>query len=482
MTTMARRAMICLALALAAAAPASLRAENAPPAASSADPLYESQKASFEALPEADRKAIQDAMIWSGHYLGVVDGVFGKRTRDAILAYQASVKAPADATVDAAQLAGMTSAAQKARAAVRFQVFTDDKTGVKIGAPLKILDKRVAGDAGEVRLTKADGSIVLELYSAGGGDAKLGMMFAALTAEVSGRKITLKLSRPDFFVVSGEEGGRKFYQRTAKGPSGSPDATAVRGFKLIYPAAQSAEFDRIGVAIADSFEPFPAAAASSTTAPVVSAAAPAPVPAPAPAPSRPYFAATGFIVAPGQALSAIGAADCPNPTIDGKPAKFIRDDRELGLSLIGLESSAAAANGAPGLGTFGPDLVALSYGAEDSSARIVLNVTAASPLVAGQTQGRSALLAALPRQAGGAAVFDRMGGLVAIVAQPTSEPKLVAGVAPLAVHQAIGGEAIQRFLSLSPDASAKAAAPAPLGAGQIAAAERANLVAIYCRR
>ena len=56
------------------------------PAPPSADPLYDSQKAAFEALPEADRKAIQDSLIWSGQYLGVVDGVFGKRTRDAIVA------------------------------------------------------------------------------------------------------------------------------------------------------------------------------------------------------------------------------------------------------------------------------------------------------------------------------------------------------------------------------------------------------------
>ena len=47
-------------------------------------------------------------MVWSGHYHGVVDGAFGKRTRDAIVAYQTSVKAPANGLVDAAQLAAMS--------------------------------------------------------------------------------------------------------------------------------------------------------------------------------------------------------------------------------------------------------------------------------------------------------------------------------------------------------------------------------------
>ncbi|MBV9555653.1 MAG: peptidoglycan-binding protein, partial [Pseudolabrys sp.] len=250
-----------LALAFALSAPAALRAENAPPAAQSADPVYEGQKAAFEALPEADRKAIQEAMIWSGQYNGVIDGVFGKRTRDAIVAYQTSVKAKADGMVDAAQAAAMAAATQKAKAAVRFQVFTDEKTGIKIGAPLKILDKRI--DAGDVRLAKADGSVTLDLMSAGA-DAKLGAMFSALTAEKESRKITLKLSKQDYFVVSGEEGGRKFYQRTAKAPTGAPDPTLIRGFRFTYPVDKSAELDKISVAIADSFEPFPMAAASAS--------------------------------------------------------------------------------------------------------------------------------------------------------------------------------------------------------------------------
>jgi Putative peptidoglycan binding domain len=335
MANMVRQAICGLALALAVtlAAPAELRAQNASPASPSVDPVYDSQKAAFEALPEADRKAIQDSLVWDGHYLGVVDGVFGKRTRDAIVAYQTSVKAPASGIVDAAQLAAMTSAAQKARTALRFQIFTDDKTGVKIGAPMKILDKRVANDSGGVRLMKADGSIVLDLSSISGSDAKMGMLFAALIADAPGRKITLKVSRPDFFVVSGEESGRKFYERMAKAPANWPDSSAVRGFRLVYPAAQSADFDRVGVAIADSFEPFPTATSSSASA---SAASMTPMPAPAPAPSRPVFAATGLLVAPGQALSVIGAADCPNPTIDGKPAKFTRDDRDAGLSILSI--------------------------------------------------------------------------------------------------------------------------------------------------
>ena len=59
----------------------------------------------------------------------MIDGNFGKRTLDAIIAYQASVKAPADGLVTPAQLAALKLAAQRSRAAVGFQTFADAATG-----------------------------------------------------------------------------------------------------------------------------------------------------------------------------------------------------------------------------------------------------------------------------------------------------------------------------------------------------------------
>ncbi len=93
-----------------------------PAAAGAADQVFQSQKAAYEALPEPDRRAIQDALIWTGDYNGVVDGNFGKRTRDAILAYQANIKAPTTGILDPAALARLTAAAGKAKAAVKFQI------------------------------------------------------------------------------------------------------------------------------------------------------------------------------------------------------------------------------------------------------------------------------------------------------------------------------------------------------------------------
>ena len=119
-------ARLALALALGFAfAPVQAQAPQA--ASSAADAALAAQKAAFLALPEATRRAAQDALVWLGFYNGVNDGEFGKRTRDAILAFEASVKAPADGPLSAPALTALLAAAQRARDAVGFQVVGDPR-------------------------------------------------------------------------------------------------------------------------------------------------------------------------------------------------------------------------------------------------------------------------------------------------------------------------------------------------------------------
>ena len=269
-------------------------------------------------LPEADRRAIQDSLVWSGHYLGVVDGVFGKRTRDAIVAYQTSVKAPANGLVDAAQLAAMTGAAQKARAAVRFQIFTDEKTGVKIGAPLKILDKRVANEFGRRaadegrrldharsfepwRRRRQAGHALRRAYRRRAGKKD------RVEDQPSGLFRRLRARRPAANSTSAWPRRRRA-RRTRRRCAAFGWSIPLRNRPISIGSAwrspiRSSRFRRRPL-VRDWRSRRPSVAA------------------PPPAPSPPVSRGDRISVAPGQVLSAIGAADCPNPTIDGKPAKF----------------------------------------------------------------------------------------------------------------------------------------------------------------
>ena len=249
-------ARIAFALALGLVSPPT--SAQAPPAAPSADDAaMAAQSAAFMGMPEATRKAAQEALVWLGFYVGVNDGDFGKRTRDAILAFQASVKAPADGALSAPELKALLAAAQKARDAAGFQVVSDPKSGARIGAPRKLLSSRAGA----------------RLDFAANADADLGALYARLSATTPARKIAYKVIKPDtFFVISGQDSATKFYTRFDKNATANPP---VRGFTFAYPASQSATLDRVAIAIANSFEPFPESAAAPAARAGTNAAPPA---------------------------------------------------------------------------------------------------------------------------------------------------------------------------------------------------------------
>jgi hypothetical protein len=420
-------------------------AQTPPPAPAAADAAFAAQKAAFLALPEATRKAAQEALVWLGLYVGVNDGEFGKRTRDAILAFQGNVKAPTDGALSPPELTALLAAAQKARDAVRFQVVTDPKSGAKIGAPLKLISAR-----GGARLDFASSA-----------DADLGVLYARLSAATPARKITYKPIKPDaFFVVSGQDGATMFYTRFDKNPAATPP---VRGFTFAYPASQGAYLNRVAIAVANSFEPFP----GSAPAPAANAVA-SPAPAAATPPAGPMPAATALVIAPGKALTALEARDCPNPTIAGKPVRIERADVATGLAL--LAGDFPANTEPPRFGAPAQDLVILGF----DGPRL-----AASPASLTGDGARPIVTAAVSKSAGGGPAFDRRGALVGLIAPIANEPRRVAGVALAAPHALIAPEAVRAFLGGGESASESAV---PLSAGDLAARESHVLLAVFCQK
>ena len=431
-------------------------------------PTIESQKAAFLAMPEPDRKAVQDALIWLGLYNGLVDGAFGKRTLDSILAYQGKMKFPADGVISATQLAALKTAAEKARAGVGFKTIDDAATGIRIGAPMKLIEKRTA-TIGQTRLTSRDGSISLDLLAPTGAQSSLADLYARQIADAPGRKVTYKAIKPGaFFVVSGEESGRKFYVRYEQ-PAGGGGA---RGLSFGFPAARASEVDRVALAMLNSFEPFPVKAPQ--TASVAAPAATALAPGASPTPGAPILAATALTVGPGQALTALSEADCRTPVIEGKPAKFIRTDAATGLALLGGDVAVGAVP--IRLSAGGADLIvfSLSPGAEAGKADLQTAEATLTPI----SGTHNAVVASFSQSARGAPVFDRQARLVAIVAPIAAEPRRLGAVVLAEPHELIGAQALQSFVPLP--AAEPALEPPPRRATEIARDMRGAIVGVYC--
>ena len=497
-----------LSIAVAAAAGWAHAASPSPAPASTlagADAKLDAQKAAFLAMTEADRKAVQDALVWLDFYNGAVDGAFGKRTRDSIVAYQQSVGAAGDGIVTSNQLEALKTAAQRARAAVEFTLIDDRISGARIGAPLKLLTKLKPSSA-DTTLQSGDGSLSLKLEQrpaaapkpGAADDAGLAALYGQATADAAGRKIGYKaLKAGEFFVVSGEDKGAKFYTRFARSPADWPEGSFLRGFTFAYPSDRASDYDKLALAVANAFEPFADTPAShgaahmqavsarspldvvrvATGAPALSAPviglSPGARPTPTPAPAPPELRATALFVAPGQALTATPASACADLSVDGKPAKLLRADATSGLALLAGDFGAGVE--APALASGATDVVALSL-TPAAAGKTTLEANPGAVAAAGEGV---AVVAALTRAASGAPVFDRQGALAGVVAPIKDDPRQVGAIALVAPHRLIGAEAVAAFLG-APLAVTPATATA-LTAGELAARERHAIVDVICR-
>lgn len=380
-------------------------------------PAYEAARAAFEALPEADRISIQDALVWTGDYASTADGDFGRRTFEAILAWQQRAKRPASGILDRPSLAALAGAAGRAKAAAGFAVVTDPASGVRIGIPQKLLPKRSPNTIGGTRYQSADERVTLDTRSQPGGPDELrGLYERNIAIRTAGRNVTYRLARPDFFVIAGETAGGRFYSLYAQGEG------AIRGFSIGYDKALAGDLDRISVAVANSFQPFGKAA------PEPGLMAERPVPPPRPAATAAGLALTGLAVAPRRVLAPAAALEtCPEPRIDGAAARIVSKSRDFAVIEPASPRRPAPLRFAAGPPE-GSGLVAFFAGSEGGRA-----VVTPAEFVA---EGR--LVAPLQDGATGAVVLDRTGAVAGMVGSVTLGRRTVAGLVPPATYAFIG--------------------------------------------
>lgn len=465
------------------AAPARPRPAAPAPAPPAPDPAFEAARAAFEALPEAERRGLQDALVWTGDYNGVTTGAFGKRSFEGIQTYQTRTGAAPTGLLAPPERAALKREAEEARRASRFKVQPDPASGVVVGVPEALLPRKTAIPGG-TRWQSTDGRVTLDTKSFPQGETSLDALFERAIAAMPGRKVTYKLKKPDFIVITAETAGGRSYIRYAEGPQG------IRGFTLGYDRALADTVDRLVIAVANNFSPFPEDAPAPTapttaTGPVPRApasgmaAAPAAPPLPG-MPAEAHPAATGLLLGGGRVLTVTSALEaCAAPRVGGAAARIERRDAAGSLALLSAEG---LAGGAP------PPLRAEPV--SEGEALLVLGAQAKGrPSVAPATAAVEGVYAPLQPGAGGAPVLDRSGQLVGLVARFPTAPRLIAGVMPPTRYAVVPGKAVAAFLSESglpagagKDVARETAKGAATTLGGAAAPVLDTVVAITCAR
>lgn len=415
-------------------------------------------RAAFEALPEEARKTIQDDLVWSGAYNGAVDGEHGRRTHQAIVDFERRAGGRADGILDGAERKALTDLAARARAAVGFAVQADPKTGMRIGIPAKLLTTRSdlpsgsqwRGALGRATLSSAD--------LPGTPDDLTKLYDTRSTDTANNRRVTYRVLRPDWFVVTGEIGPRRFYTRYAT------DGNRLRGYTIAYDASAAPQWEPLVIAIANSVEAFPSPAPGRPAQPGLALQ-------PAPQPVQFKGSATALAVSAGRAIAASEAVGtCKTVLVGGKTARI--EASQDGLALLAVEGLTA------------PRQPLKLAPADEAVRREALVIGAGNDglfAMPGELRG-TIVRAALQPGMTGAVIFDRSGNLAGFMPRAPAPRVLVAGVAPALPQEAIPARAIDAFLRNQGVALASGSTDAkPLSSGEIIAATGGSILPVACR-
>ncbi len=458
-----REAALLASALLFATAPAHSQGSAPSNAALSPQPeLLERARAAFENLPEADRIAIQDALVWTGDYASTADGAFGRRTFEAIQAFQRRVRQQPTGILERGAVASLVAAGANVRSTAGFVMINEDTAGLRIGIPQKLLPKRSTNANGGARFQSPDGRVTLDTRAMRGGEEALKDLYERnLAIQTPGRTVSYRVVRPDFFVISGDTAGGRFYTRSAT------DGEAIRGFSIGYDKALASDLERVVIAVANSFVPFPGS--GPRTAPIAEGR-PQP-PSSTPRPDAVAF--SGLAVTPRRVLTAAAVAEaCREPLIDGAPSRLLTVDKARGLALLDVAKPRPTASlmlSAPGAA--GTGLV--MFVASESGGHAV-----ATP--AEFTAGDH-LVAPLQEGAAGAIVVDRAGAIAGMVSAPAIGTRKVAGLVPPTRHPYVPASDLARFLGEdAPRRAAAVEAGGTRGPGALAAELLPGLARVTC--
>ena len=197
-----------------------------------ANPAFDAAKAAADGLGPAEVATIQRALIWTGDLNTMASGEFGKRSFEAIRAFQRRLKA-ADTGILRRRRAG--GARQGGEGGGRRPSASGRSTEQGVSARLSGQARDAARTEGRYgpKFSSPSGNVTVDILRYPAATETGDALFERLKAERPGRKVTYSLSRPDAFVITGTVDGKSFYMRFLR------TASDTRGFVLGWDPALS---------------------------------------------------------------------------------------------------------------------------------------------------------------------------------------------------------------------------------------------------
>jgi len=391
-------------------------------------PALQTPTDTANAMAQAERQAIQSDLVWAGNYNGTITGEVSERMVAAIKEFQKARGGKQTGVLNPQERGVLAETAKRRQDNVGWKIVTDAGSGVRLGIPTKLAPQQ-SSDANGAKWSSSTGTIQIQLARRKEANPATAKLAEQEKQEPAGRKVEYTVVKPDFFVLSGMQGLKKFYLR------GQFKGDEVRILTILYDQATVGTVEPVVIAMSSAFNPFPSGAQIA-----------------GPPPRKTVEYGTGIVVSEDGAIIADRQITdgCLAIAIAGHGnADRVAEDKDHDLALLRIY-------GARGLKPLGLSNGAAQTGVELTGITDPQNQgggAAASSVKASITQAGSGTdLALAPAPAvgfSGAAAFDNDGKFAGIA---LLKPVVVAGPSngvPTAQAALVSADTVREFLKVN---------------------------------
>jgi hypothetical protein len=219
-------------------------------------PALQTPADTANAMAQAERQTIQSDLAWTGHYNGAINGEVSDRMVAAIKAYQKDRGAKQTGVLNPQERSTLAEAAKRLQDSVGWKTVTDAGSGVRLGLPAKLVPQQ-SSDANGAKWSSSTGTIQILLARRKEASPTNAKLADQEKKEPAGRTVEYSVVKPDFFVLSGMQGLKKFYVR------GQFKDSEVRILTILYDQATEGTMEPVVIAMSSAFNPFPVGAQAS---------------------------------------------------------------------------------------------------------------------------------------------------------------------------------------------------------------------------
>jgi peptidoglycan hydrolase-like protein with peptidoglycan-binding domain len=205
------------------------------------------------AMAQAERLAIQSDLAWVGQYNGAITGDVSERMVAAIKEFQKAKGGKQTGVLNPQERGVLAETAKRRQDNVGWKIVTDAGTGVRLGVPTKLVPQQ-SSDANGAKWSSPTGTIQIQLSRRKEANPTTAKLAEREKKEPTGRQIDYTVVKPDFFVLSGLQGLKKFYLR------GTFRGDEVRILTILYDQATENTVEPVVIAMSSAFNPFPTGA------------------------------------------------------------------------------------------------------------------------------------------------------------------------------------------------------------------------------